>query len=71
MSNEHIISQRFPHLGKLSLAILEHLVEPVLGEKAISEIKAPVAENALLESIGQALEIAEKRFTTDCDDKII
>lgn len=51
-----------PDLGKLSIAILEHLVEPVIGEKAIETIKAPVEQRKLQDSVQKALERTEERF---------
>lgn len=65
--SDHLKS-RFPHLGKLSLALLEHLVEPVIGKDAKDVIKAPVVEKELQESLGKALAHAEARFTKDHAD---
>ncbi|MBI3912888.1 MAG: hypothetical protein HY327_01635 [Chloroflexi bacterium] len=61
--------QRFPHLGKLSVAILENWAKPVLGEKGIAEIRAPLTEKELGESLGKALEKAEARFVEEHSDK--
>jgi hypothetical protein len=61
-------STRFPNLGKLSLAILENLVEPILGEKAIDEIKTPVVQRELRDSLSNALELTEKRFVVEYKD---
>ena len=54
---------RVPQLSKLSIAILENLVEKVIGEDAIDEIKAPLEENELREAITASLGKAEERFT--------
>jgi len=62
---------RFPNLGKLSIALLEHTVKPVIGEKAIDEIKLPVVEKDLIKSLETALEKAEKRFVSEYGDKEI
>ena len=62
---------RFPNLGKLSIAILEHLVEPVIGEKAIETIKTPNEQRELKESIQKALEKTEERFNTEYTDKAV
>ena len=62
---------RFPNLGKLSIAILEHTVKPIIGEKAIDEIKSPVVEKDLITSLGTALEKTEKRFINEYGDKEI
>ncbi len=59
---------RFPKLGKLSIAILEHVNETFLGEKAVEELKAPVVQKELLGSLGEVLEHTEKRFRTDYED---
>lgn len=58
-------NSRFPHLGKLSLAILEHLVESVIGGPAIEEAKAPLVQHELHDSLIKALEQTERRFVAD------
>jgi len=63
--------QRLPNLSKLSVAIIEHYVKPVLGEKAIQEIKSPYLEKQLQTSLTLALANAEKRFINEYDDKQI
>jgi len=64
-------SPRFPNLGKLSIALIEHSVKPLIGEKAIEEIKSPVVEKDLLDSLETILEKAEKRFIAQYTDKEI
>ncbi len=59
---------RFPHFGRLSLAILEHLVKPVVGDQALGEIKAPVLAKEQQEKLASTLVTAEKRFTTEHAD---
>src|SRR5436190_20499556 len=59
---------RLPNLGKLSIAILEHVNETFLGEKAVDELKAPVVQKELRDSLTKALEHAEQHLRTDCDD---
>ncbi|MCC7163529.1 MAG: hypothetical protein IT331_13620 [Anaerolineae bacterium] len=61
-------SGRFPHPGRLSIAILENLVKPVLGEAGIKEIKAPLVAKQEQETIARALEKAEQRLTEDSED---
>lgn len=58
-------SQRFPHLSKVSIALLEHLVSPVLGSETIKELKAPVLAREQRDSIIRALAEAEKRFIAE------
>lgn len=64
-------TSRFPNLGKLSIALLEHTVKSIIGEKAIDEIKSPVIEKDLINSLETALEKAEKRFISEYGDKEI
>jgi len=70
MSDISTIS-RFPNLGKLSVAILEHTIKPIIGEKAIDEIKSPVIEKDLLNSLETILEKAEKQFIAQYADREI
>lgn len=62
-------NSRFPHLGKLSLAIIENWAEPVLGKDAISAIKSPLIEKELLNSIVIKLSITEQRFIKEHSDQ--
>lgn len=64
-------AKRLPNLGKLSIALLEHTVKPILGEKAIDEIKSPVIEKDLINSLINVLERTEKRFIQEFPDKAI
>ncbi len=61
--------QRFPDLGKLSIAILESLVKPVIGDKAIDVLKEPVKEQELREALVNTLQETEKRFIEEYEDK--
>ncbi len=63
--------KRFPNLGQLSIALLENLVRPVLGEKAVDEIKTPLIERDLRDKLSKALELTEKRFIAEYSDKLI
>ncbi len=63
------LKKRFPNLGKLSISIIEKWAEPVLGKDGISEIKSPLLEKQLLDSIGEALSKTEHRFTKEYPDK--
>jgi hypothetical protein len=67
MSNE--TSTRFPRLGKLSTALLEHLVDPVIGQDARDIIKAPVIERELQTILAEILIRTEAQFINDYDDK--
>ncbi len=51
-----------PNLKKLSIALLEALVKPAIGEKAIDILRAPVDEQELIASINLSLEKTEQRF---------
>jgi hypothetical protein len=62
------IPGRYPHLGRLSVAILENFVKPIIGEKAIDEVKAPVAEKELKAAITMALQNTEERLSTEYAD---
>jgi hypothetical protein len=63
--------QRYPNLGKLSIAILEEYVKKVIGESAIEELKSPVKEKELSDALEKALERTESRFIYEHDDKEI
>ena len=69
--SESNLNIRFPSLGKLSLALLENLVKPILGEKAIDEIKIPFVQRELQVSLSKALEHTEKRFVVEHEDSNI
>lgn len=62
-------NKRTPHLGKLSVAILENYMKPILGDAAIKEIKSPLVEKELRESIASALANAEARFVEEHPQK--
>lgn len=64
-------SKRFPSLGKLSIAIIEHLVEPVLGDNAIKVIKAPLVAKELQDALVKALENTEERFVAEYSDAAV
>ncbi len=61
-------ANRLPKLGKLSMAVIEHLVQPVIGDRAISEIKAPLVEKELRDSLAKALVDTEGRFVAEYTD---
>lgn len=63
------MSSRYPSLGKLSLAILENYIKPIVGEAAVNEIKSPVVKKEIDEKIAGALRSTEKRFMDECPDK--
>ena len=62
-------SKRYPNIGKLSVAILEHLVKPAIGDAALKEIKAPVTQKEERDAALSALARAEKKFTDKSKDK--
>jgi len=55
-------SSRFPNLGKLSIALLEHVVEPFIGKGAIAEVKDPLLAKQETDKVISAIVSAEKRF---------
>jgi diguanylate cyclase (GGDEF)-like protein len=59
-----------PNLGKLSIAILEHFLEPIIGEKAIDVAYAPAYQKYITDSISSALEQAEFFLATYYPDKV-
>ena len=61
--------QRYPNLGKLSVAILEHLVESTLGESAIEEVKKPYAEKQIADSLEHSLVKVEAEFIEQYKDQ--
>src|SRR5687767_15003780 len=63
--------KRFPNLGNLSIALLEHMVRPLLGDKALEEIKAPVTEREIQDTLAKTLETTEKRFISEYSDRLI
>lgn len=64
-------SQRIPHIGKLGISIIEHIVEPILGRKAIEELRKPLAQKELMKLLRAASVRAESRFTQEHPDKEI
>src|SRR5690349_24270326 len=65
------IPGRIPHLGKLSVALLEHIVEPIIGEDAKNLLKSPLIEKELTEKLALTLEFTEDRFKKQFADKEI
>jgi hypothetical protein len=66
-----INNKRFPRLDKLSIAILENLIKPIIGEDAIKVIKSPVKEKELTNELISALKSTEERFRNECEDQEI
>lgn len=64
-------SNRFPNLSKLSVAVLENYVRPVLGEKALQEIRSPLVSEELRAALATALGNTEKRFQQEHDDRAV
>ena len=63
--------QYFPDLGKLSIAILESLVKPIVGDEAIKVLKKPLEEIELRNALANAFHETEKRFVEEYKDKEI
>jgi hypothetical protein len=63
------LQSRYPDLGKLSLALLEHVTEPVLGSTTQKLLKAPAVERELQESLQRVLVHTEQRFIAECQDE--
>ena len=63
------LAERFPHLGKLSIAILEHYVKPILGDDVLKEIKSAHLEQKLQEALAEALSRTEQRFLETIPDR--
>lgn len=63
------LDKRIPSLSKLSVAILEHYVKPILGDDAIKEIKSPVVAKQLREALVGALIHTEERFIDEFSDR--
>jgi hypothetical protein len=59
---------RYPDLGKLTLALLQHVVEPVLGKDAIKVIGDPYTNRQLYERLCNTLIDVEKRFIAELAD---
>jgi hypothetical protein len=60
---------RWPHPGKFSLALLEHLVEPVIGKDARAVLKEPAIEQQLRSNLERILLLTEQQFISECDDR--
>ena len=62
---------RVPDLGRLSLALLEHGVKPILGDKAIQVLRAPADEKELRDHLEATLRNTENRFVKEGEDSDI
>ena len=62
---------RFPDLGRLSIALLEHLIKPVIGKEAIKVIKAPLLAEEEQDRLTSALANTEKRFRESFGDPVL
>jgi HEAT repeat protein len=60
--------QRFPNIGNVSIAILENLVERLLGASAFEEVQRPYAQRQLADLLLAALAMAEEEFIIRCPD---
>lgn len=59
---------RYPNLGNLTIAIIEHIVEPVLGKDAIKELKTPYENRQLYDKLRDALIRADREFLRQSSD---
>ena len=57
--------------GKLALALVEHLVEPVLGKQFIKEARKPQVEKELRASLVEAFSNAEQEFIKESTNKVL
>ena len=55
-------ASRYPNIGNLTIALLEHVVEPILGKDFIKELKLPYTNKQLRNKFRDALFAAEKEF---------
>jgi hypothetical protein len=62
---DDLTPNRYPNLGKLSVAILDEYVKKVIGEEAIKELKSPLQQKVLSDSLAKALKHAEDRFISE------
>jgi hypothetical protein len=62
---------RIPHLGKLSLAILESHVKTLIGEESIKVLKEPLEQRKFKGALTDAMVKTEQRFIEEHDDKDI
>ena len=58
----------YPNLGKLTLAIIEHSIEPVLGKDAVAVIGEPHSNRELYNKLCEALVRAEEHFIKETPD---
>lgn len=65
------LKKRFPDLSQLSIAILEHYVSPIMGDDAIKEIKSPLVEKELRDTLAAALLRSEKRFIKEYPNRAV
>jgi hypothetical protein len=57
-----------PHLGKLSIAILESRMKTLIGDEAINVLKEPMKEKRLQDGLADALVKTEQRFAGETED---
>lgn len=62
---DDLTPNRYPNLGKLSVAVLEEYVKKVIGEDAIKELKSPLQQKVLSDSLAKALKRSEDRFISE------
>jgi hypothetical protein len=61
--------RRFPHLGELSVAILEFWVAKAIGEAGIETVKEPLVQKQLEDSLIKALQKTEERLRDRLNDQ--
>ena len=62
-------SKKIPHLGKLSIAILESHLKNIVGGEAIKELRVPLEEAKLKKTLEDTLVQTENRFVSEYQDK--
>ena len=65
------IKHRFPNLGELSVAIIEHMIDSIIGPDAIKIIKKPYEAGKLEDTQADALIKAESRWLNSLEDLTI
>ena len=65
------LKNRFPHAGKLTLALVEHLTKPVIGKNAQDVLKAPAIQKELENTLAEILLDVEVRFIRENPDNRI
>ena len=65
------LNYRFPNFAKVIIAVLEAKIEPILGEKVIIELREPLRQKELRNSLCEIVKRSETRFLNSFDDRDI